>query len=93
MWHQETSRLASWFALAVDPRFDQGVAGALETNAYETLMPFYRKRSYNGTRTLETDLPFFQVDVCCRFDVEVHRGQIGQTEHSCAVPCSADGGD
>jgi transcription antitermination factor NusG len=66
---EEAQQPASWFALTVKPRFEKAVARTLAIKGYETLLPLYRKRHEEGTRSRDSDLPLFPGYVCCRFDL------------------------
>ena len=57
-----------WYALAVKPRHDRAVSGALEHKGYQTLVPLYKKRRRYSARTRESELPLFPGYVFCRFN-------------------------
>lgn len=57
-----------WYALAVKPRHDRAVSGALEHKGYQTLVPVYKKRRRYSARTRESELPLFPGYVFCRFN-------------------------
>src|SRR5579864_1200201 len=57
-----------WYALAVRPRHDRAVSGALEHKGYQTLVPLYKKRRRYSVRFRESELPLFPGYIFCRFD-------------------------
>jgi transcription antitermination factor NusG len=57
-----------WYALAVKPRHDRAVSGALEHKGYQTLVPLYKKRRPYSEQTRESELPLFPGYIFCRFN-------------------------
>lgn len=57
-----------WYALAVKPRHDRAVSGALEHKGYQTLVPLYKKRRRYSVRIRESELPLFPGYIFCRFN-------------------------
>ena len=60
-----------WYALAVKPRHDRAVSGALEHKGYQTLVPLYKKRRRYSERTRESELPLFPGYIFCRFSSSI----------------------
>jgi transcription antitermination factor NusG len=56
------------YALAVKPRHDTAVSGALEHKGYQTLLPLYKKHRRYSARTRESELPLFPGYIFCRFN-------------------------
>jgi transcription antitermination factor NusG len=63
-----TTPAQQWYALAVKPRHDRAVSGALEHKGYQTLVPLYKKRHRYSERTRESELPLFPGYIFCRFN-------------------------
>jgi transcription antitermination factor NusG len=58
----------SWFALQVRTRHEAGVAGFLENNGYELLLPLYICRRRWSDRIKNVETPLFPGYLFCRFD-------------------------
>jgi transcription antitermination factor NusG len=58
-----------WYAIRVQSKYEQLVAGSLRGKGYEEYLPLYRSRRRWSDRVKEIDLPLFPGYLFCRFDV------------------------